>query len=141
MRYVGQQTEVTVALAGDPHEKANRVNLRGRFDRAYEILYGVRLDDMDVEVVSWRVTARGGDTHREVRANLADAEAAPKSTRSVFLDDQSLRTPVFDRLSLAPGQRIPGPVIVEERETTVFVLPGWDLAVDPDGNLIATRRA
>ena len=140
MRYVGQQTEVTVALTGDPHEKANREKLRDRFDRAYENLYGVRLDDMDVEVVSWRVTARGGDANRGVIAKLADAEAQPKSTRSVFLDGRSLSTPVYDRQSLAQGQRIEGPVIIEERETTVFVLPGWDLEVDPDCNLIATRR-
>jgi len=140
MRYVGQQTEVTVALAGDPHGQVNRQDLRARFDKAYEILYDVRLDDMDVEVVSWRVTARGGDTHREVKAALAEAEASPKSTRSVFLDGLSLSTPVYDRSALARGQRIAGPLIVEERETTVFVLPGWDLEVDSDCNLIATRR-
>jgi N-methylhydantoinase A len=140
MRYVGQQTEVTVPLAGDPRDPSNQGDLRQRFDAAYENLYGVKLDDMDVEVVSWRVTARGGDTERRAEVVLAEADAAPKTTRAVYLEGQSIDTPVYDRSALAAGQNIEGPVIIEERETTVFVLPGWDLKVHSDGSLIATRK-
>ena len=140
MRYVGQQTEVTVPLAGDPRDPSNQGDLRERFDAAYENLYGVKLDDMDVEVVSWRVTARGGDTERRAEVVLAEADAAPKTTRAVYLEGQSIDTPVYNRSALAAGQNIEGPVIIEERETTVFVLPGWDLKVHSDGSLIATRK-
>ncbi len=139
MRYVGQQAEVTVALAGDPREPKNQGDLRQYFDKAYENLYGVRLDDMDVEVVSWRVTARGGATERQAGVRLADAPTPPKTTRPVYLDGQSVDTPVYDRSALASGQDIGGPVIIEERETTVFVLPGWSLNVHSDGSLVATR--
>ncbi len=139
MRYVGQQAEVTVALAGDPRDPANQGDLRQYFDKAYENLYGVKLDDMDVEVVSWRVTARGGATERQADVRFADEEAPPKTTRPVYLEGQSVDTPVYDRNALAPGQDIEGPVIIEERETTVFVLPGWSLNVHSDGSLIATR--
>ncbi len=139
MRYVGQQAEVTVALAGDPRIPANQGDLRQRFDEAYENLYGVKLDDMDVEVVTWRVTARGGATDRTVAVRLADKATPPKMTRSIFLDGHSIDTPVYNRHALAPGQDIEGPVIIEERETTVFVLAGWSLNVHSDGSLIATR--
>lgn len=139
MRYVGQQTEVTVPLSGDPRDASNQGDLRQLFDVAYENLYGVKLDDMDVEVVSWRVTARGGDTERHANVEFADEAAKPKATRPVFLDGESINTPVYDRGALAVGQEIVGPVVVEERETTVFVLPGWSLSVHSDGSLIATR--
>jgi N-methylhydantoinase A len=139
MRYVGQQAEVTVALAGDPRDAENQGDLRQYFDKAYENLYGVRLDDMDVEVVSWRVIARGGATERHAGVRFADEATPPKSTRPVYLVGQSVDTPVYDRNALAPGQDIEGPVIIEERETTVFVLPGWCLNVHSDGSLIATR--
>ncbi len=139
MRYVGQQAEVTVALAGDPRDSANQGDLRQYFDKAYENLYGVKLDDMDVEVVSWRVTARGGATEHQVGVRFADEATPPKTTRPVYLEGQSVDTPVYDRNALAPGQDIEGPVIIEERETTVFVLPGWNLNVHADGSLIATR--
>ena len=101
MRYVGQQAEVTVALAGDPREPKNQGDLRQYFDKAYENLYGVRLDDMDVEVVSWRVTARGGAKERQARVWLADAPTPPKTTRPVYLDGQSVDTPVYDRSAVA----------------------------------------
>lgn len=139
MRYVGQQTEVTVPLAGDPRDTKNQGSLRQLFDEAYENLYGVKLDDMDVEVVSWRVTARGGEAQRHADVVLADKAGKPKATRPVYLDGQFIDTPVYDRGALAAGQGIDGPVVIEERETTVFVLPGWSLSVHTDGSLIATR--
>ena len=140
MRYVGQQTEVTVPLSGDPRDNKNQGDLRERFDVAYENLYGVKLDDMQVEVVSWRVTARGGETERHANVELAEKAAEPKATRAVYLDGQSLNIPIYDRSALAAGQIIDGPVIVEERETTVFVLPDWTLNVHEDGSLIAERN-
>ena len=139
MRYTGQQTEVTVALDGDPAENRDRNDLRRRFDAGYEALYGVRLDDMDVEVVNWRVTAHGGETGREAQFEPAGTPAEAKGARSVYLAGDEVEVPVFDRSKLGTAQAIRGPVIVEERETTVFVLPGWQLSVDADGSLIADR--
>ena len=141
MRYVGQQAEVTVGLKGDPHEAGNRNDLRDRFDEAYEILYGVRLDDMAVEVVTWRVTVSGGEPDRQASQATATSEGSPKANRSVFLDGQSYDTPVYDRSSLAAGQELSGPLIVEERETTSFILPRWHLRVHTDGSLIAERQS
>ena len=140
MRYAGQQTEVTVALDGNPGEVRDSNDLRARFDAAYEALYGVRLDDMDVEVVNWRVTAHGGATGREAHFEPAGTPQEAKGERLVYLAGEEIAVPVLDRSSLAAAQAIEGPVIVEERETTVFVLPGWRLRVDADGSLIAERK-
>ncbi|MCC5867272.1 MAG: hydantoinase/oxoprolinase family protein [Gammaproteobacteria bacterium] len=138
-RYFGQQNEVTTRLPQDPRGSADTDALRAHFETAYEALYGVRLADMDVEIVSWRLTARGGDSARTATVALASAPGQPKGRRSVHLDGTTVEVPVYDRRSLAAGQQIDGPVIVEERETTVFVLTGWQLEVHPDGSLIATR--
>jgi len=140
MRYLGQQNEVTAHFDADPRQSRDTKALRAKFENSYEALYGVRLDDMDVEVVSWRVTARGGSTGREAKVALAAAPAKPRTRRSVYIERQPVKVPVYDRNTLAQGQRLDGPVIVEERETTVFVLPNWQLSVHADGSLIATRR-
>lgn len=139
MRYFGQQNEVTVPLAGDPRQTADKFDLAARFGDRYEAIYGLRLSDMEVEVVSWRVTAHGGKVTRETAVALKDKNATPKSTRTVHLDTGALEVPVYDRTSLASEQEIDGPVIIEERETTVFVLPGWRLNVATDGTLIANN--
>jgi hypothetical protein len=62
MRYSGQQSEVTVPLEGDPGLSATGARLRARSIRPTS-LYGVRLDDVDVEVVSY-VRQLGGETER-----------------------------------------------------------------------------
>jgi N-methylhydantoinase A len=94
---------------------------------------------MEVEIVNWRVTAQGGTRERIVKVELAGTPAIPKGTRSVFIGEASHDVAVYDRRALALGQIIAGPVIVEERETTVFVLPGWTLTIVHDGALVATR--
>lgn len=140
MRYFGQQTEVTVMFEQDPRNMRDPEQLRARFDDAYETLYGVRLDEMGVEVVSWRVTANAGETGREAKFSLAEKAAEPKHTRSVYFEHEYIDVPVYDRSALALNQQVDGPVIVEERETTVFILPGWSLQADVNGSLIANRK-
>ena len=139
MRYLGQQNEVDVELPGNPCDGIDKAELRRRFEVAYQTLYGVQLDDMGVEIVSWRITARGADKEREAVIALPRDPGEPKATRSVFFDKAFLDVPVYARTSLAAGQTVDGPVIVEERETTAFILPGWCLQVHADGSLIATR--
>ena len=46
---------------------------------------------------------------------------------------------LFDRASLSPGARIPGPAIIVDPAATTIVEPGWQAEVDPLGNLILTR--
>lgn len=141
MRYSGQQSEVTVALGSDPSKSRDPGDLRPRFEKAYEALYGVRLGDMDVEVVSWRVTALGRESRREAEVVLAEKPGHPKGARSVYFAGTFVSVPVYSRAALAHKQQLDGPVIVEERETTTFVLPDWSLSVKPDGSLLGTRTS
>ena len=48
---------------------------------------------------------------------------------------------VYKRAALGAGDTFDGPAIVEERETTVVIRPGWHVEVAQDGSLIATRNA
>jgi N-methylhydantoinase A len=48
--------------------------------------------------------------------------------------------PVYERNSLAEGQQIDGPVIIEERETTIVILPGWTAHVDAFGCIVANLK-
>jgi N-methylhydantoinase A/oxoprolinase/acetone carboxylase beta subunit len=47
---------------------------------------------------------------------------------------------VWDRYGLPPGWRAPGPVVIEEIESTTVVTPAFDVAVDAELNLVLTRR-
>ena len=47
---------------------------------------------------------------------------------------------VYRRSEIGPGAAFDGPAIVEERETTAVIRPGWAVEVARDGSLIATRE-
>lgn len=139
MRYVGQQSEVSVVFDADPRTISDPARLRAAFEAEYEKVYALKLDDMPVEVVSWRVIAQGRPPAREAKVAFPAEWARPKRTRPVHLGEGPVEVPVYDRSAFAPGQTVEGPVIVEERETTIFVLPGWRLELHDSGSLIARK--
>ncbi|MGH7391305.1 MAG: hydantoinase/oxoprolinase family protein [Candidatus Rokuibacteriota bacterium] len=61
-----------------------------------------------------------------------------KGTRSVYFPERGgfIDCPVYDRYRLGSGATVVGPAVVEERETTVILLPEDRAAVDRHGNLV-----
>jgi 5-oxoprolinase (ATP-hydrolysing) len=49
--------------------------------------------------------------------------------------------PVFDRIHLAPGDRIAGPALIREANATTVVEPGWTAEVTPRDHLLLRRTA
>lgn len=144
LRYYGQAHEVTVTFERDPRESRDPARMRESFERAYEAHYGMRLPDNEVEVVNWRVTCIGPSILRGAAPRLAAVPGAPRTTRSVRLGSgarQDVRYAVYERATLAAAQEIPGPAIIEERETTTVILPGWTARVDRTGCIIAQRTS
>ena len=140
MRYAGQQNEVTVEFATDPSTSRNVDAMREAFETAYEAQYGLRLPNIPIEVVAWRISAHGPAVERHGTPKLSDAATAPKGHRNVLIGDAPESVAVYDRPALAAGQQIPGPVIIEERETTIFIMPGWDASVADNGCITAERK-
>jgi N-methylhydantoinase A len=65
-----------------------------------------------------------------------DAKRKERHERQVFFDGAWRTTTVVDRDQLAPGERLTGPAIVEQLDTTIVVDPGGKARVDDFGNLI-----
>jgi N-methylhydantoinase A len=142
MRYFGQGNEVTIEFPDDPRKARDVRQVREVFDRAYEAQYGIRLPDNAVEVVSWRLTIRGPSIIRKTSTKLAAQPGKPKGERKVHLGDRGSKDvsyAVYARTSLAAKQVVAGPALVEERETTTVILPGWTATVHESGCLIAER--
>jgi N-methylhydantoinase A len=140
MRYFGQQNEVTAWFDSDPRARHDAAWARETFEAAYERLYSMRLPDVDVEVVSWRLIATGGAPARDSAPELGSSAARPHAARKARFDRGDVDTPVYSRRALAEGQTIAGPAIIEERETTIVILPGWRAKVDPTGCIMASRE-
>jgi N-methylhydantoinase A len=140
LRYFGQQNEVGVTFAEDPRRVHDSAALRAAFEAAYQAQYSLTLGDVDIEVVSWRVTASGPLIARTNRTGFAPRAAGPRSRRPVQFAALAEPVAVYDRAALALGQVVPGPALIEERETTIVILPGWRARVDDTGCIMATRK-
>jgi N-methylhydantoinase A len=138
-RYRGQQNEVTADIPLAAVEAGDAAALRAAFETAYEALYGIRLPEVEVEVVTWRLAARGPLPAPPPAPVPGGAPASPRAHRPVGVEPAMPLVPVYDRAALAVGQRIAGPAIIEERETTLVILRGWTAAVHRGGAVIAER--
>src|SRR5262245_42339779 len=140
MRYFGQQNEVTTWCNVDPRAKQDVTWLRKLFEDEYDKLYHLRLSDVDVEVVSWRLIATGPSASRDSAAMRASSPVKAKTTRKAHFNGAAVATPVYQRRELAQHQAIKGPAIIEERETTIVILPGWTAKVHATGSIMASKE-
>jgi N-methylhydantoinase A len=139
MRYFGQQNEVTTWFDTDPRGKHDRTWVRETFEKEYEKLYHLRLPEVDAEVVSWRLIATGPSVSRDSTPEVGSGRVRPK-TRKARFNGSETDAPVYQRRDLAHDQRIEGPAIIEERETTIIILPRWRAKVDASGCIMASKE-
>jgi N-methylhydantoinase A len=141
LRYAGQQNEVTVNFEGDPVGKRDAEAIRKVFEDAYFAQYGVNPSHVPIEVVSWRLTAQGPEDRVEPSGPPGAGAAQPAREKAVPLWPSAGPARLYERASLGRGQRLAGPALIEERETTIVLPPGWDAVVDDSGCITATRSA
>ncbi|WP_137390632.1 hydantoinase/oxoprolinase family protein [Rhodoligotrophos defluvii] len=139
LRYFGQQNEVTVSFADDPRTARDARAIARAFEAAYYGLYGVNPSHVPIELVTWRLTARGPVVPFHPASQLPASEGRPKGERLVEAWSDGARAPVYDRAGLGAGQTIAGPAIIEERETTTVIPPNWTATIDSYGCIVARR--
>jgi len=135
-RYVGQNYEHEVPIALDGDGDLMEI-LTARFHAQHEATYGYRLDDATVEVV--HLAASALDTARSPELAAPAQEPAPRAPtrRPVYFKDLGWTdTDVLHRNSLPAGISIPGPLIIEEHDSTVLVLDGQRVTQHATGALI-----
>jgi len=144
MRYVGQGHEIAVPLPVGDYGADHAETFRRAFAAAYTGLYGRTIDGIDVEVLSWTLTIAAPAMQRNNRMDDATGNNVPQpaSQQSFFDPASASRTevPVFYRAQLAPGDRICGPALITEDQTTTVVTANYDAGIDARGYIIMVRR-
>jgi len=143
MRFLGQGYEIDVELPPGPYGLDDAEKLRAAFFAAYATTYGDRAFERTdaVEGVHWKLTARLATSDLNFPALPAgdgSAHRARKGARKVYFPETGGFTdcPVFDRASLRAGDRVDGPAIVEERDSTLVLPPHATARVDPHGHVV-----
>jgi N-methylhydantoinase A len=142
-RYIGQGNEITIWVGEGDRWPVSYPEVVQRFEEDYRKVYGLTIPDVGVEAVTWRLSAFAEASPIEPMAQVGHGVGEAHSTRPVRFSrgTDPLDTPVYRRLDLGVGQSLVGPAIVEERETTTVIRPGWTAEVAPDGSLIAVRAS
>lgn len=140
-RYAGQGNEVTVWVGEGEAWTLTNEHVLDVFETEYRRIFGLAIPDVPVEIVTWRVSVSADAEPVEPDPLPAGTGATPVGTRPVVFGraQAPIDTPVYKRATLGAGDRFAGPAIVEERETTAVIRPGWNVEVAPDGSLVATR--
>lgn len=140
MRYQGQNYEQEVPVPPGVIDEGVLAALYVEYGRLYEGFYGYRLDGIPIELVRLSVVATGAARQFGRLPGVPDAEPGPPVARQVFFPGHGfLDTAIVRRESLAPGDSLAGPAIVEFMDSTAVVPPGWSLSVLANGPLEVTR--
>ena len=122
LRYGGQTWEIEIAV-GEP---ADMKAVIAAFENEHERLYGIRGEEgSPIEIRALRLAALGESSAVD-RLSLADDFAARGLTRETALGDLPVRT----RASVGDTAE-PGPMLIDEYDTTVVVHAGWSARRDP----------
>ncbi|MBY5652582.1 hydantoinase/oxoprolinase family protein [Rhizobium leguminosarum] len=146
MRYVGQNYELQVLVPAGMVGPDTLAALVNGFEQAHLQRFGFIAEGEAIQIVTLRLEAAGVVNKAEL-ASLPDAgpscEGAVIGSRQVYMDEAKdfLPCPVYAREKLKPGNRIAGPAIVEQMDTTTVILPDMQATVDPYLNLILETRA
>jgi N-methylhydantoinase A len=126
MRFVGQGAETDLAIERRPFQKWGKALIRKRFDAVYQKLYGRTYPENAVEFVTFKV--RASLPERPFRLPSLERrkgrmDECIKGRRPAFslLRKKFVAFTVYDRLRLFPGAKMPGPAIIEEKESTIVV--------------------
>ena len=143
MRYVGQNFELAVPLSQGNDGKhvafENIDPLRRTFFRIHEESYGYHNPEDPIEIINFRLTARGR-VHPLVEfkgtADTKESLTAMGTRAVVFEQDETVQCRVVHRHELSAGDEVTGPAVIEQLDATTLVYPGDAARVDNFGNLL-----
>ncbi|RMC35709.1 hydantoinase/oxoprolinase family protein [Paracoccus alkanivorans] len=138
MRYSGQGWEIPIVLNQKDVTRPEAGNYLSLFEEEYTKLFGRPVEGLEAEITVWSVNAFTEPAPSEPVAGMEEKGAAQISgCRSLF--DAALgemtEAAVIRRDGLAAGERVEGPAVVIEDETTLVLPASRELVAQPDGCL------
>jgi N-methylhydantoinase A len=151
LRYLKQYHEVNVPVTRNELERGDAASIAAKFHPEHFRLFGYSLEkeNTPIELINLRFAAIGKTvkpTFIEEEYAGEDPSHALKKERDVWLPlENTFETiPVYDGAGLRCGNRVAGPAIIEQVNTTTFVAPEFTMISDRYGSYfmcLKTREA
>jgi N-methylhydantoinase A len=140
VRYYRQGYEIPVEVELDELAGNGMDLLVKRFNSLHEQFYGFQMADTICEIVNLRAVGVGKVPEPQIQPvdEIAgpDAEAAAVDEHQVYFQGSWMPTKIYDRAKLKAGNRVPGPAVITEFDSTTVVLAGFTAEVDRFLNIL-----
>jgi N-methylhydantoinase A len=136
VRYVGQDFSLPIPVDPKGYGDACRTAVRERFYELHQTRFGYHDSDLALEIVNARLAAAAPSTAPALPVPPPRQDRARIGTRTVVFDAAAVDCPIFRRESLAPGERIDGPAVIQEYASTTVLFPQDRAEVAPSGELL-----
>ena len=137
MRFIGQAFEITVDVDGDALPKLSADELLDLFNEAHNRVFAFGESGLNrAEIVSFRL---GASAPPEVVPALNEGmnETVVRSESQVFDRGEWRKCLLVSRAAIAlEAGGIPGPALVEDGTSTIFVPHDWTATVDDQDNIL-----
>ena len=142
MRYVGQGSEIAVALPEGPYDAEFEPAITLAFETLYRALFSRTPPDVAIQMVNLRVSVSAAMAASDLALASPGGDEADafKGRRQVYFSDPGgmLDSAVYDRYLVPAGMVVEGPAVFEENESTLIVGPGAVCQALPDGSIVVT---
>jgi len=138
IRYIGQGMKLTIRMTPEEFINEGLAGVASRFDAEHEQLFTFALD-AEHELVGLRAVVQGAEkafVSQQKSSGRSDSSAAQMQATRLFSDGVWCDGFIYDRARLQPNNRIAGPAIVTEMDSTSVILPEHVGIVDSVGNII-----
>ncbi len=139
LRYFGQSYEITIPYR---RKEASNPSFVSDFHKAHRKLYSYHHEQRAVEIVNIRVKAVGMTKKIKLKRlppKDKDPERAFIKKQPIQYGEKTWQASVFKRALLETGNKMNGPALIADSESTTFLPPSYTLEVDGFMNLIIQR--
>ncbi|NIM18726.1 MAG: hydantoinase/oxoprolinase family protein [Candidatus Latescibacteria bacterium] len=141
MRYLKQYHELNVVITREEMENGDINSIAAKFHPEHSRLYGYSLEkeETPIELINLRLLSIGKTVKPQFRLEEyagEDPSGAFKKERKVWLPLERAfeEVPVYDGAKLRYGNKVEGPALIEQVNTTTFITPEYSVLCDRYGS-------
>jgi len=138
LRYRGQGLRLTVGIDLKDLQKNGLKAISDQFDEEHKRLFTFALP-LEHELVTLRAAVQGEGikiSRQIVAKGGPDPKAAAVGKQKAYMEGKDVTATVYDRARLKAGNKLAGPAIVVEMDSTTVILPKHTGTVDKFGNIL-----
>jgi len=136
VRYRGQDFSLPIAVDPTRYAEDYRATVRNAFHQLHRTRFGYHDADLALEIVNAHLVAIAPRTVDVLPAPSQREGPALVGKRAVIFDGEPMDCPVYRRESLASGEQIEGPAIIQEYASTTALFAEDRAEVTASGELL-----